>query len=50
MCAPLVPVLDRILPGRRFAWTDAAALPLVRFRGLRRIPSPAIAVERIPAS
>ena len=28
LCAPLVPVLDRVLPGRRFAWTDAAVLPL----------------------
>ena len=25
LCAPLVPVLDRVLPGRRFSWTDAAA-------------------------
>jgi hypothetical protein len=38
LCAPLVPILDRVLPGRRFSWTDAAVLPL-----LRRSPSPAIA-------
>ncbi len=47
LCAPLVPVLDRWLPGRRFSWTDAAVLPLLR---LRRTPSPAIAMERIHAS
>ena len=45
LCAPLVPVLDRVLPGRRFAWTDAVVLPL-----LRRTPSPAIALERIHVS
>jgi Na+-translocating ferredoxin:NAD+ oxidoreductase RnfD subunit len=45
ICAPLVPVLDRVLPGRRFSWTDAAVLPL-----LRRTPSPAIALERIHVS
>ena len=37
LCAPLVPVLDRLLPGRRFAWTDAAVLPLLR---RRRTPAP----------
>ena len=47
MCSPLVPVLDRLLPGRRFSWTDAAVLPLLR---LRRPPSPAIALERIHVS
>jgi enediyne biosynthesis protein E5 len=47
LCAPLVHVLDRLLPGRRFSWTDAAALPLLR---LRRSPSPAIALERIHVS
>jgi Na+-transporting NADH:ubiquinone oxidoreductase subunit NqrB len=47
MCSPLVPVLDRLLPGRRFSWTDAAVLPLVR-----RHPSttPAVALERIHVS
>ncbi len=45
LCSPLVPVLDRLLPGRRFSWTDAAVLPL-----LRRTPSPALALERIHVS
>lgn len=47
LCSPLVPVLDRLMPGRRFSWTDAAVLPLFR---LRRTPSPAIALERIHVS
>jgi Na+-transporting NADH:ubiquinone oxidoreductase subunit NqrB len=48
MCAPLVPVLDRLLPGRRFSWTEAALLPLVPVLGRgRRVPSPAVALERI---
>jgi Na+-transporting NADH:ubiquinone oxidoreductase subunit NqrB len=47
LCAPLVPVLDRLLPGRRFSWADAAVLPLLRSR---RTPSPAIALERMPVS
>jgi Na+-transporting NADH:ubiquinone oxidoreductase subunit NqrB len=47
MCSPLVPVLDRLVPGRRFSWADAAALPLLR---PHRTPSPAIALERIHVS
>jgi len=51
LCAPLVPVLDRVLPGRRFSWTDAAVLPLVPVPGrMRRTPSPAVALERIHVS
>jgi len=34
LCAPLVPVLDRLLPGRRFAWTAP-----------RHIPAPAAAAR-----
>ena len=45
LLSPLVPVLDRLLPGRRFSWADAAVLPL-----LRRSPSTAIALERIHVS
>jgi Na+-translocating ferredoxin:NAD+ oxidoreductase RnfD subunit len=45
MCSPLVPILDRVLPGTRFSWADAAVLPLVR-----RQPSPALALERIQVS
>lgn len=46
MCSPLVPILDRVLPGTRFSWADAAVLPLVR-----RQPSPALALaERIQLS
>ena len=47
MCSPLVPVLDRLLPGRRFSWADAAVLPLLR---VRRAASPALALERIHVS
>lgn len=47
LCAPLVPLLDRLLPGRRFSWADAAVLPLLR---PRPAPSPAIALERIHVS
>jgi enediyne biosynthesis protein E5 len=51
MCSPLVPVLDRLLPGRRFSWTEAAVLPLVPMLGRgRRTPSPALALERIHVS
>jgi enediyne biosynthesis protein E5 len=51
LCAPLVPVLDRVLPGRRFSWTEAAVLPLVPILGrLRRTPSPALDLERIHVS
>ena len=45
ICAPLVPILDRVLPGSRFSWADAAVLPLVR-----RHQSPALALERIQVS
>lgn len=44
LCSPLVPVLDRVLPGHRFAWADAAVLPLVR-----RTPAP-VSLERITVS
>jgi Na+-transporting NADH:ubiquinone oxidoreductase subunit NqrB len=44
LCSPLVPVLDVLLPGRRFAWADAAALPLAR-----RTPAP-VSLERISVS
>lgn len=47
LCSPLVPLLDRLLPGRRFSWADAAVLPLLR---PRRTSSPAIALERIHVS
>jgi predicted acyltransferase len=51
LCSPLVPVLDRVLPGRRFAWADAAVLPLVPLPGrMRRTPSPALDLERIHVS
>jgi enediyne biosynthesis protein E5 len=44
LCSPLVPVLDRVLPGRRFAWADAASAPLLR-------PNPApVSLERISVS
>jgi Na+-transporting NADH:ubiquinone oxidoreductase subunit NqrB len=44
LCSPLVPVLDRLLPGHRFAWAEAASLPLVR-----RTPAP-VSLERITVS
>jgi Na+-transporting NADH:ubiquinone oxidoreductase subunit NqrB len=47
LCSPLVPVVDRLLPGARFSWADAAVLPLVR---RPKTPSPAIALERIHVS
>ena len=47
MLSPLVPILDRLLPGTRFAWADAAVLPLVR---RQPAPVPAIALERIHVS
>jgi enediyne biosynthesis protein E5 len=47
LCSPLVPVVDRLLPGRRFSWADAAVLPLLRRTSS---PSPAIALERIHVS
>ena len=47
MCSPLVPVLDRLLPGTRFSWAAAAVLPLVR----RHPPQASvIALERIQVS
>jgi Na+-transporting NADH:ubiquinone oxidoreductase subunit NqrB len=45
LCSPLVPLLDRLLPGRRFSWADAAALPLIHPR-----PAPSPALERIHVS
>ena len=51
LCSPLVPILDRLMPGRRFSWAAAAALPLLPIPGRRRrTPSPAIAMERIHVS
>jgi enediyne biosynthesis protein E5 len=47
MLSPLVPVLDRLLPGTRFSWADAAVLPLVR---RHPAPAPAIALERMHVS
>ena len=44
LCSPLVPVLDRVLPGHRFAWAEAASLPLVR-----RTPA-SVSLERITVS